>query len=297
VEFKLRLLQFLNNIYTETFIPDGWRNAIVITLFKKGNTRDSKDYKGIGILNTSYNIYSKILNMKLHSHSEEFMTEAQNGFRMGHSCTDPTFCLKLLIEKRTAYNLETYLLFVDYEKAFGSTQRQILFDILKFRNIPDTLLKAIVDICTQNKISVKCNSKLLKPAEINKGVCRGCRLSPTLFNIYLDELITKWQKEDITGIPLSKNQQLFNLLLADDQVTISKTKNNLQKATHKLNQIVTEHGLTISVQKTNSMTFKGRDPVRSKIVIDNKIIEQVNSFNYLGNLMFLLKKKWTLITN
>ena len=31
------------------------------------------------------------------------------------------------------------------------------------------------------------------------------------------------------------------------------------------------------------MTFKGRDPVRTKIVIDNKIIEQVNSFNYLEN--------------
>src|SRR5215469_5482668 len=33
------------------------------------------------------------------------------------------------------------------------------------------------------------------------------------------------------------------------------------------------------------MAFKGRDPVRTKIVIDNKIIEQVNSFNYLGNLI------------
>jgi hypothetical protein len=32
----------------------------------------------------------------------------------------------------------------------------------------------------------------------------------------------------------------------------------------------------ISVQKTKSMAFRGRDPVRTKIVIDNKIIEQVN---------------------
>ena len=31
-----------------------------------------------------------------------------------------------------------------------------------------------------------------------------------------------------------------------------------------------------------SLAFKGRDPVRTKIVIDNKIIEQVNSFNCLG---------------
>jgi len=30
------------------------------------------------------------------------------------------------------------------------------------------------------------------------------------------------------------------------------------------------------------MSFKGRDPVRTKILIDNKIIEKVNSFNYLG---------------
>ena len=33
------------------------------------------------------------------------------------------------------------------------------------------------------------------------------------------------------------------------------------------------------------MAFRGRDPVRTKIVIDNKIIEQVNSFNYLGNIV------------
>jgi hypothetical protein len=33
------------------------------------------------------------------------------------------------------------------------------------------------------------------------------------------------------------------------------------------------------------MEFKGRDPTGSKIVINNKIIEQVNIFNYLGNLV------------
>jgi hypothetical protein len=33
------------------------------------------------------------------------------------------------------------------------------------------------------------------------------------------------------------------------------------------------------------VAFKGRDPIRSKIVIDNKIIEQLKSFNYLGNVI------------
>jgi len=71
------------------------------------------------------------------------------------------------------------------------------------------------------------------------------------------------------------------LLFADDQVVITDIEDNLQKAAHELNQIITEYGLTISVQKKKSMAFKGQDPVRTKILIGNKIIEQVNSFNYL----------------
>jgi hypothetical protein len=38
------------------------------------------------------------------------------------------------------------------------------------------------------------------------------------------------------------------------------------------------------------MSFRGRDPVRTKIAIDNKIIEQVDSFNYLGNMISFEKE-------
>jgi len=141
--------------------------------------------------------------------------------------------------------LETHLLFVDYEKAFDNIQRQIIFNILKSRYIPDTLLKAIVDIYTRNKILLNFNNKPSQPVETNKGVRQGCPLSPTLFHIYLDEIITEWQKQDITGIKLSKNQQLSTLLFADDQVIIADTEDNLQKVVHKLNQIITECGFTI----------------------------------------------------
>jgi hypothetical protein len=43
------------------------------------------------------------------------------------------------------------------------------------------------------------------------------------------------------------------------------------------------------------MAFKEQDPVRTEIVIDNKIIAQVNSFNYLGN-NISYEKELTLIT-
>jgi len=47
------------------------------------------------------------------------------------------------------------------------------------------------------------------------------------------------------------------LLFADDQVIIADTEDNLQKAAHKLNQIVTEYGLNISVKKKNRWHLKG----------------------------------------
>jgi len=74
--------------------------------------------------------------------------------------------------------LETHLLFIDNKKAFDNIQKQILLNILKSRHIPDTMLKATVDIYTQNKILIKFNNKLSKPVDINKGVRQGCPLSP-----------------------------------------------------------------------------------------------------------------------
>jgi len=62
-------------------------NGVITPIFKKGDRREHKNYRGISILNTYYTIYSKILHMKLQNYSEVFMRETQNGFRKGRSCT------------------------------------------------------------------------------------------------------------------------------------------------------------------------------------------------------------------
>jgi hypothetical protein len=40
--------------------------------------------------------------------------------------------------------------------------------------------------------------------------------------------------------------------------------------------------MSISTEKTKIMAFLGKDPVRSKICINNKTLEQMNILNYLG---------------
>jgi len=50
------------------------------------------------------------------------------------------------------------------------------------------------------------------------------------------------------------------MLLFAYQVIISNTEDDLQKAVYKLNQIIIEHGVTISVEKTTLMAMKRREP-------------------------------------
>jgi len=85
------LIKQTTRIYRENHFPNEWRNAIITPIFKKGDRREPKNYRGISILNTCYKVNSKIRNMKLRSYSELLMTETQNGFRKGPSCTDPKF--------------------------------------------------------------------------------------------------------------------------------------------------------------------------------------------------------------
>ena len=80
------------------------------------------------------------------------------------------------------------MLLIDYDNAYYST-RHNLYDILKARNIPGTLLSASADICTQNLI--KLTSKLSRLAKIKKAERQGCPLWPARCNMYLDERMTK----------------------------------------------------------------------------------------------------------
>jgi hypothetical protein len=153
---------------------------------------------------------------------------------------------------------------------------------LRNKNIPNRLLKAIIDIYDNNRIRIKFNSGISEYTPINRGIRQGCPLSPTLFNIYLNEIQETWESEEIKGIQLSRNKCLNTLLFADDQVIISHSEDKSQKSTHKFNKLINTYGLKISTEKTKTMAFCGPEPIISKIVIDNKIIQQVNVFNYLG---------------
>jgi hypothetical protein len=59
-------------------------------------------------------------------------------------------------------------------------------------------------------------------------VRQGCPASPTLFNIYMNEITVKWSQVYTKGISLSTSTKVNTLLFVDDQVIMADSEVNLQ---------------------------------------------------------------------
>ena len=68
-------------------------------------------------------------------------------------------------------------------------------------------------------------------------------------------------------------------MFADDHIIVAHSKDPLQISIRKLKTVTYKYGLKISTIKTNRMSFKGADLTRSKIVINNNIMKQINTLN------------------
>lgn len=213
------------------------------------------------------------------------IAENQNGFRKGRSCTDSVFTLKMIIEKRREFNLETHIAFVDYEKAFDRVKRPKLWEIMSKKGIPQHLIQVIKGLYDGTRICIDTGHSIGRNyATTNQGVRQGCSLSTALFNLYLDDMLMEWNRQARTnGICIGRDICVNSLLFADDQALLAETEDDLQYNVHTLGKIAKTYNCRISTSKTEIMAFRGNYPVRSKICIDNIMLKQTSRFNYLGN--------------
>jgi hypothetical protein len=142
-----------------------------------------------------------------------------------------------------------------------------------------------MEIYKDNEILIKLNNATTDMKSINKGVRQGCPLSPTLFNVYINEVIKDWNQIYTKGINVQNSTKLNTILFADDQVIIANSEDNLQRGVFTLNNTLNRFGTTVSCKKSKVMAFIGQEPVCCKITINDKIFEQVNEFKWMENLL------------
>ena len=175
----LRLLHIINKCWIKREIPERWKVAEVISLFKKGDRRQCENYRGISLLNAIYKLYARIINKRLKIITETLIGEEQSGFRKGRSTSDNIFILQQILEKRSEYNLQTHIAFIDFQKAFDNVDREKLWIIMKEQGYPRQLIKVVKNLYEETKIVLNFRTEKSEEILTNKGVRQGCHVTDT----------------------------------------------------------------------------------------------------------------------
>jgi hypothetical protein len=103
--------------------------SLLLYQFTKRVTKLTNNYRGISLLSTSCNISSNILLSRLSPYVDEIIGDHQRGFPRNRSTTDKIFCICQILEKNWEYNETLHQLFLDFNKAYDSVRREVLYNI------------------------------------------------------------------------------------------------------------------------------------------------------------------------
>lgn len=280
------LHRIINYCFNTGTVPREWNTGLIKPI-PKADSKDPRDplsYRGITLISIPCKIYADILNIRLSKWIErnEYLVEEQNGFRRNRSCMEHIYSLYTVINKRKLNRLSTYVCFVDAKKAFDTVNRDCLWYKLLALGINGKIFHAIQSLYDNVKCAVKVNDYLTPFLDVALGVKQGCRLSPTLFALYINDLA-----EEIKALGCGiefDGGQLSLLLYADDIVLIAPTEDSLQRMLNVLNEWCVKWRLMLNKEKTKVIHFRpvSIDKCQFDFVCGDIALDITDTYKYLG---------------
>ena len=255
-------------------------------LYKKGDVNDVNNYRGISLSDISGKLYGSIINQRLHKWVEvnDLTGEHQAGFKRDHSTVDHIFTLLATIQKQFINDKKLYVAFIDFEKAFDSISRNLIWPILRKNGIRGKMLKCVKSMYNVVKAKVRSGAKLTDLSiQCTKGVKQGDVCSPILFSLFVNELALDIIKGGRHGVTIDLIE-LFILLFADDLVLLSTTIVGLQTQLRNLHMSAERLDLRVNMAKTKVVVFRkgGYLGARERWFYGGESVEVVNAYKYLG---------------
>ncbi|KAA3670290.1 uncharacterized protein DEA37_0004806, partial [Paragonimus westermani] len=268
------LLQLVHSIWEHEVMPQDFKDALIVPLFKgKGSKQCTDSYRGISLLSCAGKVLARILLNRLNASVLEMnVPEEQCGFRSSRSTIDLVFAARQLQEKCRERNQPLYALFVDFTKAFDSVNREALWTVLGKFGCPGKFVNMVRLLHAGMKAKVQSCGSTSDDFDIVTGVKQGCVLAPALFSLYLTAMVTvafQNSGEDGVEVEYRTDGRLLNirrfgastrlqtsrmrmLLFADDSALLAHSEEELQRLATAFASAASKFGLDINTGKTYS---------------------------------------------
>ena len=305
------LLKLFTQIWKEGGVPQDFKDADIVHLYKnKGDIKCCDNHRGISLLCIAGKLFARLLLNRLFKHADDIgvVPESQCGFRPGRGTNDMNFALRQIQEKCRLYGEDLYLLFIDLTKAFDTVNRQGLWEILNKIGCPPLFVDLIRSFHDGMQVTVREGSDRSQPFGVTSGTKQGCVLAPTLFSIFFSVMLHVAFKDATDGVVIksrfdrslcSLKSSHFNapskvklftirdLLFADDCALAALSQEALQRLCDCFASAARRFGLTISIKKTETLyqPAPGNLYVPPAISIDEKLLNAVDNFKYLGSIV------------
>ena len=108
--------------------------------------------------------------------------------------------MRIIIEQSLEYQTPLYSVFVDFQKAFDSVDREVIWKLMHHYGFSPKYITIIQQLYENTTCQVIHEGKLTAPFEILIGVRKGCLLSLNIFLINVDWIIRQSRAGQRTGI-------------------------------------------------------------------------------------------------
>lgn len=166
---------------------------------------------------------------------------------------------------------ESFILFLDFHKAFDSVEHQFIFKTLDLFGFGEHFKKSVRTLYASGHSSIKLPHGTTKRFRMGRGIRQGCPVSPDLFLLPMQILANLIEKSSLKGIAIA-GKVISLSQLADDTTLFLQDRDQIDIAIKPLDTFSAASGLKLNLSKCDLLPIKTCNdgqisgiPVKSKV--------------------------------
>jgi len=255
------------------------RHSLSFTKIHDVNATSSDNYRGI----TVSGVISKLFEICLYEiFNENFQSsDLQFGFKKGMGCRNAILTARLSASYFIERGSTVVVSALDISKAFDKVDHFCLFLKLINRGVPRIFIEILINWFSKCIVRVKWGGSLSDHFRVLAGVRQGGVLSPFLFAMYIDCVISRLQS---SGYGFHINGVFFGCIAyADDILLMANSLSHMQRMLNICTCTLRELDLCFYIDKSAVMRMGPRflKPC-SPLTLNGKNLKFVDVIKYLG---------------